>query len=193
MVITISRIYGAGGHSVAEALSKRLGLEYYDKDFVKLTAQASGYSEEQVLKSGENMSSGARWMNDFLDNMSSYTSAYDRIFEVQRDVLMDLAKKDCIIVGRCANIILRNAGVETFDVFLFANREHQLKRTKELNEYGNMDPEKYMDRRNHLRQVYYKAYTGHEMGDYRDYNLCIDTGVTGIEKTADIIAQILGK
>lgn len=191
MIITISREYGALGHTIAGALAERLGLEYYDRDFVKLTAKASGYSEEDIRREGEEMSGGAKWMNSFLDNMASYTSSYDRIYEYQRAIIIDLAKKPCIIVGRCANIILREAGIPSFDVFLYADKAHKLQRAAELNENGNMDLEKYLERRDRLRRVYYKAYTGHEMGDYRDYNICLDTGAIGKDGCVDLLEKIL--
>ena len=191
MVITISRAYGAGGRSVAAALAKNLGLEYYDRDFVKLTAKVSGYSEEDVNRESEDMSRRAKWMNDFLDNMASYTSSYDKIYEAQRGVVLELAKKPCIIVGRCANMILRNEGIPSFDVYLYADQEHQLKRTIELGEYGSTDPARYLERRDHWRKVYYKAYTGHEMGECRDYNICMDTGAIGIDRCVEILTQIL--
>ena len=104
MIITISREYGALGHTIAGALAERLGLEYYDRDFVKLTAKASGYSEEDIRREGEEMSGGAKWMNSFLDNMASYTSSYDRIYEYQRAIIIDLAKKP---ISSCARRAFR--------------------------------------------------------------------------------------
>ena len=191
MIITISREYGALGHTIAGELAQRLGVEYYDKDLVKLTAQVSGYSVEDIEREGEDMSNRARWINNLLDNMASYTSSYDRIYEAQRALVLELAKKPGIIVGRCANIILQEAGIESFNIFLYADREHKLQRTMELGEYGQQDPEKFMERRDHLRRVYYKAYTNHEFGDYRDYNICLDTGVIGKERCVDILESIL--
>ena len=193
MVITISREYGAGGRSVAYGLSKKLGIEYYDVDFVKLTARNSGYSEEDIRREGEDMSNGAKWINTLLEGMSSYTSAYDAIYEAQRKVVLELAKSPCIIVGRCANIILREEGIPSFDVFLFADREHRMKRVMELAEYGNADPGKYLDKRDHMRRTYYKAYTRHEMGDYRDYNICLDTGAFGMEGSVELIFDAISR
>ena len=100
MVITISREYGAYGRSVAKALSKRLGIEYYDVDFVRMTAQKSGYSEEDVSREGELLSAGSRFINSFLST-SAYNSSYDEIFQAQRQVVLELAKNPCIMVGRC--------------------------------------------------------------------------------------------
>ena len=191
MVITISREYGAGGRSVAAGLSKELGIEYYDIDFVRMTAKASGYSEEDIRREGEDMSSGAKWINAFLDNMASYSSSYDAIYEAQREVVLNLAKKPCIIVGRCSNIILREAEIHSFDVFLYADIEYRMKRAAQLGESGNADLMKYVEKRDRLRQTYYKTYTKHEMGDYRDYNICLDTGTIGLNRCIDLLARLI--
>jgi cytidylate kinase len=190
MVITISREYGAYGRSVAKALSKRLGIEYYDVDFVRMTAQKSGYSEEDVSREGELLSAGSRFINSFLST-SAYNSSYDEIFQAQRQVVLELAKNPCIMVGRCSNIILREAGIKTFDVFLHADHAFRKAHALELNEYGKMDVERYMDRCDHWRKTYYRAYTGHEMGDYHDYDLSVDVGKIGVEKTVDLLAGLL--
>ena len=190
-VITISREYGAGGRSVAKELSEKLGIEYYDRDFVKLTSRASGYSEEDVRREGEDMSGASRFFNNLLNNTSSYVSSYDAIYQAERAVILKLAENPCIIVGRCANMILRNEGVPSFDIFLYASREERLKRAIELKEFGNMDPQKYLDRRDNLRKTYYKVYTEHDFGNYQDYNICLDTGKIGKQKCADLLADLL--
>ena len=169
MVITISREYGAYGRSVAKALSARLGIEYYDVD----------------------LSQGSRFINAFLST-SAYNSSYDAIFQAQREVILELAKKPCIMVGRCSNIILREAGVKTFDVFLHADHAFRRAHALELNEYGKADVDKYIERCDHWRKTYYRAYTGHEMGDYHDYDLSIDVGKIGPEKTVDLLVSLIG-
>lgn len=190
MIITISREYGAYGRSVAKALSQNLGIEYYDVDFVRMTAKKSGYSEEDVSREGESLSTGSRFINSFLTT-SAYNSSYDEIFQAQREVILEMAKKPCIMVGRCSNIILREAGVETFDVFLHADSAFRREHALELNEYGRMDVDRYMDRCDHWRKTYYRAYTGHDMGDYHDYDLSIDVGKIGFEKTVALLTDLL--
>jgi cytidylate kinase len=190
MVITISREYGAYGRSVAKALSKRLGIEYYDVDFVRMTAQKSGYSEEDVSREGELLSAGSRFINSFLST-SAYNSSYDEIFQAQRQVVLELAKNPCIMVGRCSNIILREAGIKTFDVFLHADHAFRKAHALELNEYGKMDVDRYIDRCDHWRKTYYRAYTGHDMGDYHDYDLSVDVGKIGPDRTVGILYGLL--
>ena len=129
-------------------------------------------------------------INQFLST-NAYNSSYDAIFEAQREVILDLAKKPCIIVGRCSNMILREEGIDSFDIFLYADLEHRRKRALELNENGKMDIDKYIARRDRLRNTYYHAYTGHLMGDARDYNICLDTGKIGMNECIVILAQLL--
>jgi cytidylate kinase len=190
MVITISREYGAYGRSVARALSQSLGIEFYDVDFIRMTAEKSGYSEEDVSLEGELLSAGSRFINSFLST-SAYNSSYDEIFQAQKEVVLELARKPCIMVGRCSNIILREAGVKTFDVFLHADRDFRRAHALELNEYGKMDVERYMDRCDHWRKTYYRAYTGHEIGDYHDYDLSIDVGKIGLDRTIELLTSML--
>ncbi|MDO5703180.1 MAG: cytidylate kinase-like family protein, partial [Lachnospiraceae bacterium] len=167
-VITISRLYGAGGHSVAKGLSEKLGLKYYDMDFIRLTAKVSGYSESEIKKEGEDLGDGARFINRFFTT-ASFSNPYDEIFQAQKAVILGLAKEPCIIVGRCSNIILQEAGIPSFDVFLSASWEYRLKRAAELAENDGMDLERYVERRDHWRRTYYKAYTDHEYGFAGDY------------------------
>ena len=133
-VITIGRQYGAGGRSVAKALSEKLGIPYYDKDFVKLTAQKSGFSEEDVLREGEDISYVSKLVNSILNNSASYTSSHDAIFDAQVKTLLEFAEQPCIIVGRCANVILDAANIPSFNIFLYADMEHKMKRAAELAE-----------------------------------------------------------
>lgn len=190
MVITISREYGAYGRSVAKALSSRLGIEYYDVDFVRMTAKVSGYSEEDVSREGEDMSEGRRFVNHFLSTQA-YNSSYDAIFQAQREVILDLAKKPCIIVGRCSNYILREEGLPSFDIFLYADIKDRKARAEELKEYGKMDVEKYIEKRDHWRKTYYRAYTGREMGEYKDYDISLNIGKIGVDNCIDLLTNLL--
>lgn len=190
-VITISRQYGAGGRSVARALSEKLGIPFYDKDFVRSTAKKSGFSEEDIWREGEDISYATRLVDRILNNSSSYTSSHDAIFDAQVKTLLEFAEEPCIIVGRCSNVILNAANIPSFDVFLYADMEHRLKRAAELNENGNMDLEKYVLKRDHQRDIYYKTYTGRQPGRFEDYDICLNTGVIGIDKCVEMLYDIL--
>ena len=192
-VITISREYGALGRTLAAKLSERLGIPYYDRDFVKKTAEESGYAVEDVEHEGEELSTSGRMLNKILNSAVSYSSSYDGIYKAQKKVVLQLAQDPCIIVGRCADHILREEGKNVFCVYLYASVKDRLDHVAELAENGTMNIEKYIEKRDKLRKTYYKQYTGHEMGNANNYNICFDTGRINAETCADIIIDILSR
>lgn len=188
-VITISREYAAYGRTIAQEVSKRLGLTVYDRDFVKETARQSGYSEEDIAREGEQMSRISKFMNSLLNNVTIYTSSFDGIYRAQREVVLSLAKKPCIIIGRCAEHILMEENVDCFRVFLHANESTRLNRAAQLEENKALDVKKVLVKRDILRRTYYKHYTGQEMGYYKNYDLSLDTGSIGVEKSVELICS----
>ena len=192
-VITISREYGALGRTLAAELSERLGIPYYDKDFVKKAADESGYAEEEVKTEGEELKPSSRMLNSILNSAVSYSSSHDAIFKAQKKVVLELAKDPCIIVGRCADHILREAGADVFCIYLYAAVKDRIGRAEELGENGSANIQKYIENRDLLRRTYYKQYTGCEMGNANNYNICLDTGRISIATCADIIVEILGR
>ena len=192
-IITISRQYGAYGHTIADGLSERLGIPYYDKDFVKETAKASGYTEEEIEKEGEDMSRSSKLLNSILNNDAVYPSSFDKIFQAQKEVVLKLAQTPCIIVGRCAECILKEEEIPCFRIFLYADKDVRVKHAAELpeNAGSDIDFEKLVSKMDSTRETYYKQYTGTQMGNYHNYNISLDVGVIGVEKCIDIICGIL--
>lgn len=194
-VITISREFGAGGRSVAGGLSDMLGVKWYDHDFTKIIAKESGYSEEEVKKEGEELSSSERFLDKILNNSMAYTSSFDAIYEAQKEMILKLSSsgEPCIIVGRCANVILKNAGIPSFDVFLYADKDVRIERAKTIKPEGIKDYKKYVEKRDAMRENYYKEYAGEDMNRALDYNICLDTGVISYDTCIEILANIVRK
>ncbi len=193
-VITISRECGAYGHTIAQMVSEKLNIPYYDKDFLAKTVEATGYSKEDVKHEGESMSKRAKFLNDFLGYSASYVSSYDRIHEMQEEVVRDLAKENCIIVGRCADDTLTKAGVPALKVFLYGSMESKLACMK--SKYPDVEEKvlkREIEREDIGRETYYKVYTGKKMGDCSNYTICLDTGSIPLEACADIICKLMMK
>lgn len=191
MIITIGREFGAGGRTVAKKLSELLNIPWYNRDFTKITAQSSGYSEEEIEDEGETISDFDSWLDSFLNNSAAYTSSHDAIFEAQKDTILKLAEGDCIIIGRCADYILKKAGIDSFDVFLYADEDVKAKRACEILECDEKKAHKYVEKIDHMRDNYYKRYTGLNIGDYHNYDLLIDTGKIGKDNSADLIVSAI--
>ena len=190
-VITINREYGAGGRSLASILSERLGIPYYDRDFVNMTADESGYDVEDVLREGEEISMSEKAINTMLKGIVSYTSSHDAIFDAEKKLVLDLAKSPCIMVGRCANYILDQAGIDNISIYLHAPFEHRFKRALEINENGDVKLEKYIEKRDKLRQIYYKKYTGNDIGDAVLYTFTFDTSKVSIDTCAKMVTDMI--
>lgn len=190
-VITISREYGAGGRTIAKGLAKKFDIPWYDRDFVQKTASTSGFSVEDISAEGEQISRSGRFLNNVLGNAAVYPSSYDRIFEAQKEVILELSKSPCIIVGRCANHILHKAGIPVFSVFLYADPEKRLKRAMELGENGDMEIRKYMEKVDSRRRNYYANYTHHEIDDCHEYDLCLNSGIMTMDENVALIAEMI--
>jgi cytidylate kinase len=190
-VITISRQYAALGRTIARGLQDRLGIPFYDKDFVTKTAEMSGYSEEDIAREGESMSRGAHFMNSLLNNAAVYTSSYEGIYEAQKKVVLELAKEPCIIIGRCAGHILQEAGMPSFNIYLHASVEDRVERARALGENEGMDLKKYIAKRDALRNNYYRKYTGVDMGHSHSYTIGLDVGRLDADTCLDILVPAI--
>ena len=195
-VITISREYAAYGRTVAGYLSEKLGIPYFDKDFVKKTAEDSGFSEETIKEEGEMMSKGHKWINSIIHSSPGSFSSYDSLFVAQSKVILELAKEPCIIVGRCAGHVLTDAGIPCFNIFLYGTPESRRKRAAEEMAYHGItdtDVDKYIAKIDSQRRNYFKTYTGKEMRDASNYNICLDIGTLGLEKCEEILFTALSE
>ncbi|MBP3218798.1 MAG: cytidylate kinase-like family protein [Lachnospiraceae bacterium] len=192
-VITISREFGAGGRSIAKRLSEELGIPYYDKDIVARAAEKSGYTKEEIEREGEDISRASHMLGGFLSfgAAAGYNNQYDEIFRAQAKAILEFAQEPCILVGRCADSILREAGIDCFNVFLYADLEHRVHRIEERDHEQGAKVRKMVDKRDQQRKEYYKVYTGSELGDYHNYDISLDTGVIGYDQCVEIIAGIV--
>lgn len=187
-IITVNREYGAGGHTIGTEVARKLGIEFYDKDIINNVARESGIAPDLIKADNEEISR----VDTFLRAITPMT--YDQkeaIFEIQKKVILDLASKGpCVILGRCADAILKEAGIDTYDVFIFGDDESKIKRVCEL--IGSDDREealKAMHKVDHNRRSYYNYYTDKHFGDYKNYNLMLDSGAFGYDKCIDMIVD----
>lgn len=105
-------------------------------------------------------------------------------------VVTDLAKKDsCVIVGRCADYILRDIA-DCMTVFIHASDEKRAERIVTV--YGEREesPVQRLYDKDKKRKAYYELYTGTKWGQADNYDLCLDSGRFGIEQCVDIIVQL---
>lgn len=176
--ITISRTYGSGGREVGLKLAGRLGIPFYDKELIALTAK-EGNIERSILENHDEEAPGFNSYS-FRSTPPYYQVAMtEKIYKAQAAVIRELARKGpCVIVGRCANYILDNS----IDLFIFANMEERIRR---ILQKGTAFPEdgirEQINNIDKKRSEYHRYYSREKWGIMEDYDMCLNTGLTGTE------------
>ena len=193
-IITISREFGSGGRTIGKMAAEKLGIPYYDKDLVKKVAVETGFDESYIEKQGEDAPSksifgytfAARGMNGAMNGMS----ADDFLWVIQRNVILDLAEKGpCVIVGRCADYILKER-TDCLNVFVHAAAETRAERIVRLYGETEKSPAKRLEEKDKKREVYYKYYTGQVWGMAKNYAISLDSGKLGLDRCVELITGL---
>ena len=190
-VITISREYGAGGHTIGKRVAKELGIEIYDRDIVRETVKASGFEADLVEREGEDVSASSYFLKSLISSSVHYHDPQEAIHDVQRAVILQFAQAGpCVILGRCADEILRNSGIETLNVFIHADDLHRAVRITEQTGVTNAtELQKMMAKKDASRRNYYAHYTGKKWGDSHNYDLTLDSGALGDDLCVKLIVE----
>ncbi len=192
-IITISREFGSGGRSIGKLVAEKLGVSYYDRELIEMLAEETGFSKEYIEQNGEYSPGNSRFSYAFVGRNIDGMSITDYLwFEQQKKILEIAEKEPCVIVGRCADYILRERN-DVFNVFIHAPVAERAKRIVEV--YGETDvaPEKRLREKDRKRAVNYKYYTDEEWGKAKQYHLTLDSSVFGIEGCAQLIAELSQK
>jgi len=199
-IITIGRQYGSGGREIGEKLAQRLGFKYYDKEIITMAAKKSGLNHELLHDIDEKPTSS------LLYTIALGTSAYnargnflghyemplnDKLFIVQADVIREIAAEGpCVIVGRCADYILRE---EKNRIALFIHNDFEKRSARIAEEFG-ISAEKAGDmviKTDKKRAGYYNYYTGQKWSSPENYDLSINSGKLGIDGTVELISSYI--
>lgn len=182
-VITIAREYGSGGRLIGEELAKHLGIPFYDKELILLAAKKSGFSEEYIRRSEQIKSASFLYS---LYMTSQVLPMSDQIFLVQSKIIQELAEQGpCVIVGRCADYVLRN-NPNCMNVFIHAPVEERIRRATE--EYGetSANMEDFVRKQDKKRSSYYNYFSQNKWGSAKNYHLAVNSTL-GISQTAKLI------
>ncbi len=194
-VITIGRGFGSGGKTIAQKLSKALDIPYYDRDLIRLASEDSGIKEalfnlvdEKCKASLFKKYAGTQILPPDSDEFTSE----ENLFNFQAEIIRRLADRDesCIIVGRCADYLLRERA-DVVRVFIHADRDYCVNRVMER--YGVEAPEavRLIEQTDKARAQHYRYYTGTEWIDVRNYDLCLNTGKMSDEECIALITAYL--
>ena len=198
LVITIGRQCGSGGKLIGEKLAEKMGVKCYDKELLSKAAKHSGLCQELFEKHDE------RPTSSFLYSlvMDSYSMGYTaagysdmpinhKVFLAQFDAIKKLAEREsCVIVGRCADYALED-NPYAVSVFIKASLNERVQRIKRIYELNDSKAADLIQKTDKRRASYYNYYSSKKWGEAKSYNLCIDSGLVGIDGAIDMILKFI--
>ena len=177
-VIAIGRQFGSGGHDIGKILAEKLGYDFYDAEIIQMTAGTTGYTPEFVKKKEEIMTNSLLY--DLVNQMYLNTDRQDeapkdKIFEAECQVVRNLAKKgNCVIVGRCADYVLRNSG-NCLKVFFSAPLVSRIRRVAQRQNISEGEAKATVQKNEKLRADNYRYYTRRMWGAAGNFDLSLNT------------------
>ena len=196
-IITIGREFGSGGREIGRRLSEELQIAYYDQEIITKVANRTRLSEEYIQRISERrpfIAFPIHVGHSFYPVTDPMIQNGVLVFAEQHRLLEELSKKsDCIIVGRCADYILRN--MKPFRIFVYADMESKLKRCMERRTEEENFTEKEMKRLiegiDRERAKYYNYFSSQKWGSRDNYDLMISTSGKNIKQASVALAQYL--
>lgn len=187
-IITISREFGSGGRTIGKKVAEQLGIPCYDAELIHKLSQESGFAESYIQEAGEY--TPGNYLSSVFTNRAFGPTNEDILWELQCRVISDLAEKGpCVIVGRCADYILKDKA-DCLNVFIHADMAFRAKRI--VQEYGEREdsPEQRLKDKDKRRAAYHRFYTNMKWGRSQNYHLAMDSGVLGIDQCVKTICAL---
>ena len=197
LVITIGRECGSGGRLIGNRLAEKLNIKCYDKELLTLAAKKSGLCEE-IFESHDEKPTSSFLYSLVMDTYSlGYTNSYvdmpinHKVFLAQFDAIKKLAEREsCVIVGRCADYALED-NPYAVSVFIKASLDERVQRIKRIYELNDSKAADLIQKTDKRRASYYNYYSSKKWGEAKSYNLCIDSGLVGIDGAIDMILKFI--
>lgn len=186
-IITISREFGCGGRTIGKKVAEMLKIPCYDSELIEKMAQESGFHKEYIKDVNEDNSGG---FLSFLSSRAFGPNNEDYLWKIQCKIITEIAEKGpCVIVGRCADYILRDKA-DCLRVFIHADMSSRCERI--VNVYGERDeaPETRIKNKDKRRAAYHRFYTNMKWGHAQNYDITLNSGTLGIDKCAEIVKNL---
>ncbi|MBO5197650.1 MAG: cytidylate kinase-like family protein [Lachnospiraceae bacterium] len=197
-VITIARSYGSGGKTIGKMLSEELGINYYNRDLIRLASEDSGIHErlfgaadERIKLSMMLRRENSIYKGELIPPESSDFISNQNLFNYQAKVIKHLADQEsCVIIGRCADFILKERK-NVIKLFVYAPHENCVKTVMDMFSVDEKEAERTIRSIDKHRSTYYKYYTGNDWENAKNYDLCLNSAELGFEKCVQIVKDYL--
>ena len=188
-VIPVGREYGSGGRLIAQKAAEALGIPFFDRSIINMAAEETGLSADFIRRTEQQKTSS------FLYNLYMSTQSLpvnDQVFIAQSEVIRRVAAEGpCIIVGRCADYVLRNqSGVDALNLFIHAPMEERIRRVREEYKVQAPDLRLYILKQDKNRAAYYEHFTDGQWGKAQNYHLAVSSGL-GLETIVRLLTDLM--
>lgn len=198
LIISIGRQYGSGGSEVGAKLAEELGVNFYDKNILRMNSDESGIKESYFHLADEK--AGNKLLYKIISGMIPEKKApsfgadlvsADNLFRFQSEVIRKLAAEEsCVIIGRCADYVLDGAE-GLVRIFIYSDMESRIERIVRKGIAAKDDAPKMIKRMDRERRDYYRYYTGKDWSSAENYDIMINTAKLGIDGTIKAIKNYL--
>ncbi len=197
-IITIGREFGSGGRELGKRLAEQLNIAYYDKEIMEEISNRTQLAKDyvhRIVEQKPNLYVPITVGRTFHASSSDYMIRQQTsVYAEQANVLREMAQRsDCVIVGRCADYILKDHN--PLRIFVYADIESKIKRCREKAELEEHLSDKEMKKRiqkvDKNRSRYYTYYTGQKWGHHSNYDLCINTSSLPVKDFAEALADLI--
>lgn len=193
-IICIGRQYGSGGHKLARILAERLNISYYDKKIFEDAIVKSGLKAKLLKNVEERLPNPLLHSIYYEGNSNDYygKSANEILYMAQKSMILEYAEKsDCVIVGRCADFILKeNAGHTVKSIFAAASMSYRIASTMKNENTDEKNAAAIIRKADKRRSAYYSYHTGKDWGKASDYDFCINTATNNWENIIEFLTSI---
>ena len=196
-VISIGRQLGSGGKEIAEKLAERLHIPIYDKKLLEVAAKESGL-DTTAFENADEKESNSMFGNLFSihGSLSGFLSGgscmeCDQLFLIQSEAIREIAEKEaCIIIGRCAEYVLRD-NPNMISIFITADSEERIKRIAKKEMISEEKAKELIEKGDKKRRAYHDYYATTHWGEAQSYHLCVNSSLMGIDNTVDFLHSFI--
>lgn len=191
VIITIGREFGSEGHEIGRQLAENLDIAMYDRDLLTIAAKKSGIAVETLAGADEKV--GGRFLEPYLPMGIEQGTLNDKLFSIQSSVILDIAAKEsCVIIGRCADYILRDTP-NCINVFIYAPFDDRVKIISEKHKMGLDEAKKLVKRMDNIRNTYYTYYADRKWNTKEGKDILLNRSTFGIDGCVSILETMARK
>ena len=193
--ITIEREYGSGGTKIARKLSEVTGVPCYGQEILEAVAKKQGIPVESINQYEEKATGSLIYAMFVMSRVQTgdpnmLTTEGKVFLDEQLEIRRLAMEGPAIFLGHCACDALKDQkGV--VKVFIHSENEEEVK-NRITKDYGIAPTEAESIRRfyNKKRAGYFRANTGNDWKDLKNYDVVLDSSKLGIEGCMNVLKGI---